>query len=106
MYQGDVLEQVLYNKKKKIDIEIFTDSKPLVDSVSSSKQLELKIIGPVIADIKDKLVDKVISSIKWIPMKDMLADMLTKERVNTKDMDDVVIRNILERISNVKDRVY
>ena len=47
----------------------------------------------VIADMKEKLVEKKVSSYEWIETKKIVADILTKEKLDTKDMDDIVREN-------------
>ena len=75
LYQGSVVEQILFGGEKKVEVKIFTDSKPLLDSVASSKQVEKKIMRPVIADMKEKLIDGSVGSYRWIETKKMVADL-------------------------------
>ena len=91
LYQANIVEQVLYNKKRKLEIKLFTDNKPLLDSIASSKQVENKMMREVIADMKEKLVEKKVSSYEWIETKKIVADILTKEKMDTVDMYDIVM---------------
>ena len=95
MYQGSVVEQILFGGEKKVEVKIFTDSKPLLDSVASSKQVEKKMMRPVIADMKEKLIDGSVGSYRWIETKKMVADLLTKEKLDTVDMDDIIFKKCM-----------
>ena len=105
LYQGSVIEQVLFDGKKKVEIKIYTDSKPLLDSVASSKQVEKKMMRPIIADMKDKLIDKSIVSFKWLRTDQMVADMLTKERTDTRMMDGIIMENRFDGVSSEMNKV-
>ena len=61
LYQTNVIEQVLLNKNKKLEVKIVTDNKPLLDSIASSKQVESKMLREVIADMKEKLMENKIN---------------------------------------------
>ena len=51
MYQGRVVEQLLFDSKRKVGVEILTDSEPLLDSIGSTKQVEVKMMREVIEEI-------------------------------------------------------
>jgi len=55
-----------------------TDSKGLVDSLSSTKQVSEGRMRLNIARIKEYLKLKEIAMVKWVPTTHMLADSLTK----------------------------
>ena len=65
--------------KRRIKVRLFTDSEPTLELIASSKQVERKTLRPTIVDLKERLVDKDIFSYSWLPTKDMLADVMTKE---------------------------
>ena len=96
MYQASIVEQVLFGGKKKVEVEIVTDSKPLLDSIASTKQVETKMMRPVITDMKEKVVDKSVKSFDWLETKKMVADVLTKENSSNKDLDGVMVENRFE----------
>ena len=73
-----------------------TDSKPLLDSIASTKQVETKMMRPVITDMKEKLMDKSVKSFDWLETKKMVADVLTKENSSNKDLDGIMIENKFE----------
>ena len=57
LYQASIIEQVLFNIKKKVEVKIVTDSKTLIDSIASFKKVESKMMREVLADRKEKLVE-------------------------------------------------
>ena len=61
-----------------IPVDVVTDSQPLIDSVNSSKQVENKLLRPIIKFMKQMLDSKMINSMRWCDTKVCVADMLTK----------------------------
>ena len=72
------------------------DSKPLLDSIASTKQVETKMMRPVITYMKEKLMDKSVKSFDWLETKKMVADVLTNENSSNKDLDGIMIENKFE----------
>ena len=79
--------------KRRIKVRLFTDSEPTLESIASSKQVERKTLRPTIVDLKERLVDKDILSYSWLPTKDMLADVMTKEMHLPPALEDVFLKN-------------
>ena len=52
-----MMQQVLFEDSKKVMVDLYTDSQSFLDSVVSSKQVEKKIMCPVIADMNERLVE-------------------------------------------------
>jgi hypothetical protein len=89
------LEQLLFGVYSlKIPIKIFTDSKPVLESIGSIHRVEEKMLRKGISDMKNKLYDGFMHSFSWLDRdRDMVADVLMKEvRVN-KDLEDIVLKN-------------
>ena len=105
MYQARMMEEVLFDGKKKVKIDLYTDSKPLMDSIASTKQVEQKMMRPIINNMKDKLTDYEIRSFRWLETKKMVADILTKEKMTNRDIDEIMYNNEYEGIGERKDRV-
>ena len=59
-------------------MDVRTDSKSLIESLQSSKQIEDKLLRPTIKWLKQMLDAKMVESIKWVDTKQCLADVLTK----------------------------
>ena len=89
------LEQLLYGKSdRKMPIKLFTDSKPLLESISSTHQVEEKLLRNSITDMKDSLYENRVTSFSWLDgEKDMVADVMTKECKDNNDLADIMLRN-------------
>ena len=88
--------------------------------MASSKQIVTKTLWPVIMDLKERLLSGEITSIAWLPTKDMWADLLTNETKLPKALEDILPKNIMKiedvtmnevkahrhevRISNIRNR--
>ena len=83
IYSGIVSEN-------QIPVELKVDSKTLVDSLNSSRQVDEKTIRHLIAWIKQQKEDKTVSSIEWVPSHKQLADVFTKKNVKTDSILSVV----------------
>ena len=47
----------------------------------------------VIADMKEKLTEEKIMAYMWVEAMKMVVDILTKDKLDVLDMDDIVLRN-------------
>ena len=93
------LEQLLFGKYvARIPVHLFTDSRPLLDSISSIHQVEEKLLRNSITDFKDVLYDGKVASFHWIPGSGFLADGLTKPCKWSVDMEDVMLRNTFRNV--------
>ena len=80
VYAANQLEQMLYGDiLRRIPICLFTDSKSMLESVASSKQIVTKTLRTVIMDLKERLLSGEITSIAWLPTQNMWAYLHTKE---------------------------
>ena len=50
-----------------------------------------------VVDLKERVVDGDIYSYSWLPTKDMWADMMTKEMKLPPSLEDVFVKNVMER---------
>ena len=64
--------------ENQMKVDMLTDSKPLLDSLNSTKQVENKLLRPLIKYMKQCLDAKMITSMRWCDTKVCLADVLTK----------------------------
>ena len=88
VYLAKSIEQLMFGETGgKIPVKLFTDSRPTLESIASSKQVERKLLRNAVADLKEKLVENEVESYSWLDTKDMIADILTKE---CKENDDIV----------------
>ena len=66
------LELLLYREViNRIPIRLYTDSESTLESVASSKQIDIKTLRNVIVDLKERLVNGEISSYAWFPTQNM-----------------------------------
>ena len=97
VYAASQLEQMLYGDVlRRIPIRLFTDSESTLESVTSSKQIVTKTLRMVIMDLKERLLSGEITSIAWLPTKNMWADLFTKESKLPEALEDVLIRNVMD----------
>ena len=95
----------MYGQKNgKIPVKLFTDSRPTLESIASTKQITTKLLRNDIQDFKDRLYDGEIESFSWLDTTDMIADVLTKEVKENKDLCDL-IENSKLRIAHNEDAV-
>ena len=83
IYSGLVSEE-------QIPVKVNIDSKTLLDSLNSSKQVDEKTIRHLIAWIKQQKEDKTIDSINWVCSQEQLADVFTKKNAKTDEILTVV----------------
>ena len=76
----------------KIKVNCYTDSKSLVDSLSSLKQQEPCLRQDTLV-LRDMLEKGTIEPITWVKSQDQLADVLTKRGVCTGRIMKVLSRN-------------
>jgi len=75
---------------KSCKIVAMTDSKGLIDSLSSTKQVSEGRMRLNVHRIKEYLTLKEVAMIKWVPTKSMLADSLTKSRADPSKLIKVL----------------
>ena len=63
------------------------------------------MLHPIIADMKDKLMDTEVQSFNWIETKMMIADILTKEKAGSRQFEEVLSRNIYDGINVNRNKV-
>ena len=72
-------------------MHLFTDSKGTLELITSTKQIEEKSLHTVIQDLKERLMDREISSYQWILTSLVWADALMKEMEMHEDIEEVFI---------------
>ena len=61
------LEELLFDSaENKIPVRLYTDSKPTLETIASTRQIERKLLRNIIADSKSKLEDGPINSYYWL----------------------------------------
>ena len=82
IYSRQVLEEVFGLPEKSIEINVYTDSKNLLQGIQGNKGISEKRLRRDINIMKQTLEDKKVSAISWIPAEQMLADSMTKKTAN------------------------
>ena len=62
-----------------IPVEVVRDSWPLEDSINSSRQVDNKLLRPIIKLMKQMLDNRAVSKPRWCNTKVYVADMLKKK---------------------------
>ena len=73
-----------------LNVDMYTDCKNLKQVVNNSKNIDNKRLKIDVCTLRDHLLKKELSSLKWICSSDQLADALTKEGVNVKKLINVL----------------
>ena len=91
----DQVEQLLFGEsKQRIPIKLFTDSKPMLESIGSTHQIGEKILRQSIQDMKDVLETGQVASFSWLDGDvNMVADVLTKECRWNPFLDVIMVEN-------------
>ena len=89
----------------KIPVKVYTDSKPLLDSIASTKQVEQRLLRNMMTDLKRKLEDKFVAAYSWIETKSMTADVLTKEGGDIENILEVVRENVFRKAHSQQNMV-
>ena len=85
----DQLESVMFGKtRRNLKIEIYTDNVPNLQSIASTKQVQVKLLRNAFASFRQNLETGDIDSYSWLDAQDMIADVLTKDKNTTKNQDD------------------
>ena len=106
VYLGEQLSALLFgNVACTIPLHIYTDSKPLLDSIASTKQVEQRLLRNTMTDLKEKLERGLVTGYSWVDTRSMTADILTKEGGDLENILEVVRENVLRIAHSQKNRV-
>jgi len=107
---GRQLKQIQTGKIDLIPAPIWSclDSGSLIESLKSTKQIDEQPMRLHVARLKDHRDKGFVSSFKWVPTNDQLADPLTKAKIDPANLRRVMKTGILKwpeyRGDDVKDR--
>ena len=87
-----------------IEVRLFTDSRPLLESIGSSGQVEEKTLRQSIAALKQNLEDVEVKRFSWIPGNQIVADVFTKQGSDRESLDEIMSKNIF-RHARTKDNM-
>ena len=86
IYLARMIREIYTRKKSltQIPVVLFMESKPLHDSIFSTKQVDRKTIRNIIHMMKDSITRGEVHSFKWLETKAMITDVFTKESAPTE----------------------
>ena len=84
------LSQLLNVKMK---VRLFTDSRSLIESIGSSRQIEEKALRQSVAYLKQSLEDEEVTDYSWIQGEEIVADILTKQGSKRAVLDEILVKN-------------
>ena len=87
VYLARTVNEIFTGKSGKqsgqIGVNLKIDSKTLLDTLKSTKQVEEKTVRHIVAWIKQQIEEKKVESVAWVCAEEQLADVLTKTGVKT-----------------------
>ena len=84
----------LYGNSMSLNVDVYTDCKNLKEIVNTSKNIDNKRLKIDICTLRDHMLKKELSDMKWISTSAQLADSLTKDGVNTEKLINVLQNGI------------
>ena len=106
LYLKQQLSMLLFGKSEhEIPLYVYTDSRPLLDSIASTKQVDQRLLRNTMMDLNKRLEDKEVTSYSWIGTKAMVADILTKESGEIENILEVMRENIFRKAHSQQNRV-
>ena len=76
-----------------LKVKEFTDSRPLLESLGSSGQIEEKLLRQSIASLKQCLEEGEVEQYSWISGKEIVADIFTKQGSERSTLDEILSKN-------------
>merc|ERR1712105_328857 len=78
-----------------VDLKVkeFTDSRPLLESLGSSGQIEEKMLRQSIASLKQNLEEGEIQQYSWISGDEIVADVFTKQGSERSVLEEILSHN-------------
>ena len=77
----------------KMKVKEFTDSRPLLESLGSSGQIEEKLLRQSIACLKQNLEEGEVEQYSWISGNEIVADVFTKQGSEREVLDEILTKN-------------
>ena len=88
-----------------IKVKIFTDSRPLLETLGSTSQVAEKGLRKSIAYLKEHLKLGSVESYGWIEGKDIIADILTKTGSKRSELDEIMMEGYFKHVQDEKNCV-
>merc|ERR1712148_55718 len=68
-------------------------SRPLLESIGNTGQVEEKTLRQSIASLKQNLEDGEIAQFSWIPGSEIIADVFTKQGSEREALEEIISKN-------------
>ena len=80
VYVARCLKELITGERgdRQLEVDIRTDSKSLIDSIDSSRQIDDKLLRPTVKWMKQMLDGKQVRTVRWVDGENCIADILTK----------------------------
>ena len=101
----NIADQLKILLNTEIKVKIFTDSRPLLETLGSTSQIAEKGLRQSIAYLKEHLMLESVESYAWIEGKDIVADILTKTGSKRKELDEIMSTNYFRQALDEKNCV-
>ena len=89
----NLTKQISILMNRKIPLKIFTDSRPLLESIGSTSQIGEKALRQSIASLKQSIEDGDVEQYSWIEGKEIVADVFTKQGLKKEALDEIIKNN-------------
>ena len=105
IYFARIIREIYTGEKShdRILVEMYTNSKPLFESIYSTKQVDRKTMRHMIQGMKDSLARGEVNSFHWIDTKKMLANIFTTDSANCDLVKRVIKEGNLKQAINIKE---
>ena len=90
----------------KVRARLYTDSRPLLETIGSSGQIEEKNLRQSVMFLKQSLERGDILGYSWIQGEEIVADVLTKQRSRREALQDIVMENKFRHVQTRDNWVY
>jgi len=88
-----------------INTRMFTDSRPLLESIGSSGQVEEKSLRQSVAALKQNLEDGEVDRFSWVAGTEIVVDVFTKQGSEREFLDEIVTGNVFRHAQNMDNLV-
>ena len=90
VYLRELIEEIFNLGNKSLEVHAWVDSKSTVDAVHSTAPVEDRRLRRDIGILKQTLNSKEITSVRWVPGKQQLADAMTKRTASCYELKEVL----------------
>ena len=94
IYLKHILSEVMLTQSS-VKIVAFVDNRDVVDAVYSTKQVDDRRLRIDISSLKEFIVNKELSSVRWCPGSLQLANGMTKKGAKVDDMLNILQSGVL-----------